>query len=68
MVSDQKIYYTPSSFNVSLNISDTDQKSKLRSETETTRKQNVNSTRKINMGYRLLQSINFMLEGLKKLT
>jgi hypothetical protein len=58
ILADQKLYYTPNSLNMSLNVSDTDQKNKLRTEEETTRQENVNSTRKLSMGYRLLQSVN----------
>jgi len=59
LLSDQKIYYTPTNLSMSLNISDSDQKSKLRNETEQTRQENVNSNRQVNTSYRLLKSVNF---------
>jgi hypothetical protein len=59
MIADQKLYYSPNSTNMSLNISDTHQKDKLRgSENPVTRKVNTVSTRQITIGYRLLPSVN----------
>lgn len=57
----QKIYYTPSSTTFSLNVSDQNQMSRLRSETKTNRTVNRMSTRKVSIGYRLVPSINMSL-------
>ncbi len=54
----QKIYFTPSSTSFSLNISDQKQASRLRAEDKITSTVNTMSTRKANVGYRLLPSVN----------
>ena len=65
-LSDQKIYYTPSSTSFSLNIIDQNQGSRLRSENKVTSTVNRSSTRKASIGYRVLPSINFSLSRTHK--
>ncbi len=57
-LSDQKIYYTPTSLSMNLNISDLKAKEQLRSESKITYRTTTVSTRGVNLSYRLLPSIN----------
>ncbi len=57
-LADQKIYYTPASMSMNLNISDSKQKDKLRSESKITYRTSTISTRGVTLSYRLLPSIN----------
>ncbi len=62
-LSDQKMYYTPGSINMSLNISDVETKS-LRRNTgvvinKVVRNANTSTTRSVNAGYKMLRNINF---------
>jgi len=60
-LSDQKIYFTPSSTSFSVNLSDQSQANRLRSESKITSTINRSSTRKASIGYRVLPSINLNL-------
>ena len=56
---DQKIYYTPSSVNMALNISDSESEDKRRQSPEAKRLVNTGATRSISAKYKLLSSIDF---------
>jgi cell surface protein SprA len=60
-LSDQKIYYTPSSTSFSLNMVDQSQANRLRTENKVTRTVDRSSTRKFSLAYKVLPSINFSL-------
>jgi cell surface protein SprA len=57
----EKIYFTPNSTTFSVNITDQTQASRLRTESNVTQTVNRGSTRKVSIGYRLLQSVNMSL-------
>jgi len=54
----QKIYFTPNSTTFSVNISDSKQANQLRAADKVTSTVNTMSTRKANVGYRILPSVN----------
>jgi len=57
---DTKIYYSPNTINLNLNISDTKTENLRRDSTATvTRTQNTGTTRSISTSYRLFQKLNF---------
>lgn len=57
-LAEQKFYYTPSSTNFSLSITDNQTAQKRRDETKITENIQVNSVRNVKLGYRLLPSID----------
>jgi hypothetical protein len=57
-LADQKVYYSPASMSMNLDISDSKQKDKLRSESTVTYKTNTITNRSLNMSYRLVPSIS----------
>jgi hypothetical protein len=61
MLSDQKIYYTPSTTNFSVNMTDQNSTNRLRSEQFPKYTVDRSSTRKFTIGYRVLPSINLNL-------
>jgi len=59
MLSSQKLYYLPSSVNMSLNISDSESEQKRRQSPEVKRVVNTGTTRSINVKYKFIPSIDF---------
>jgi hypothetical protein len=57
-LAEQKFYYTPSSTNFSLSINDNKSKQKRRDEDKITDKVQINSSRNVKIGYRLLPSVD----------
>ncbi|MGD9487111.1 MAG: cell surface protein SprA [Calditrichaceae bacterium] len=58
-LSDEKLYYSPNDINLSLDISDVETDLLRRSSAENKRTINTSSTRSVNSGYRMFNSLNF---------
>ena len=65
-LSGQKIYYTPASMSMNMDISDSKEKDKLRTEQNITYKTNTMSTRGVNLSYRLIPSVNLGFNRIHK--
>ena len=58
-IHDQKVYYTPSSLNMALNVSDSESEDKRRQSADVKRVVNTGVTRSVSAKYRMLSSLDF---------